>query len=116
MMLARQKLEAFKTWLDNKGVGWREGKGVTQALQVCTPEDGWAILYNVADTPYHLKVGLSASELVTEFLAFQNQYAELVDAARLFAKDFEDCSQGQPSIDRYQIAVKAGLISAGEVL
>lgn len=113
MMLARQKLEAFKTWLDNKGVGWREGKGVTQALQVCTPEDGWAILYNVADTPYHLKVGLSASELVTEFLAFQNQYLDLIDAARLFVEHVEGgVVIGHP----YYTDFKQALINAGEVL
>lgn len=114
MMLARQKLEAFKTWLDNKGVGWREGKGVTQALQVCTEGDGWAILYNVADTPYHLKVGLSASELVTEFLAFQNQYAPLVAAARRFVDDY-GCT-GEVSADYYYADFKQALINAGEVL
>lgn len=111
MMLARTKLEAFKKWLDNKGIAWRDGKGVTQAMQVCTEGDGWGILYNVADTPYHLKVGINVSELVAEFLAFQTQYTDLVTAAHNFTADFNN-ETGRAK--RYYDDFVTGLTSCGE--
>lgn len=66
--LAKCKLEAFKSWLDDMGFAHRLGKGEWQALQVFVEESGWQPLYFKKDAPNHLKVSDGLIGLVQRFL------------------------------------------------
>jgi hypothetical protein len=70
--LHKNKIEAFKEYLDNRGIGYRPGKGTWQELQVLTPEFGWQCIYSRADMPEHFTVQDKLMHIISDFLHRQS--------------------------------------------
>lgn len=67
--LHRDKLEAFKTWLDSKGIKHRPGKGNYQVLQVETKRDGWQCVFDKdSETSEHYSVNRALMQTVRQFI------------------------------------------------
>lgn len=71
VFLLRERLEAFKRWLDRRGIAYRNGKGDYQALQVYITS-AWHVLHAGKAYPYHYKALGALGEEVSAFLSERN--------------------------------------------
>jgi len=67
-LLHVNKLDAFKYFLEAKGLAYRPGKGEWQRLQILTEDHGWQCVYIRKDIPEHYSIQDNLVPLVREFL------------------------------------------------
>lgn len=67
-LLHKSKLEAFKAWLDDRGVEHRPARGEFQVLQVLVPRSGWQVIYDRIVTHEHYTVPHPMESLVLKFV------------------------------------------------
>lgn len=66
-LLHKDKLQAFKDWLDSKGINHREGIGSYQVLQVFQ-QGHWMGVFRRDNMIEHLSVDVRLEELVRAFI------------------------------------------------
>ena len=66
-LLHKDKLQAFKGWLDSKGINHRDGIGSYQVLQVFQ-QGQWMGVFRRASMIEHLTVDVRLEELVRAFI------------------------------------------------
>ena len=66
-LLHISKLEPFKQWLINEGIGFRPGKGDYQVLQVLT-EKGWQCVFSKNEMPEHYTSNKYLDPLIRKFI------------------------------------------------
>ena len=67
--LHKNKLESFKSWLDNEGFAHRPGNGDWQVLQVLTVDSGWQVVFERMSMPEHFTVNEKLMPTVNRFIA-----------------------------------------------
>jgi len=68
-LLHINKLEAFKAWLDKKGIKHRKGLGDWQIMQVFHPDlNVWACIYERIEMPQHFTVDKRLDKLIARFI------------------------------------------------
>lgn len=67
-LLHKTKLEDFKSYLDEKGIPYRPGKGDYQILQVQHPDHGWLVIYSKLEAPEHYSVPWKLTSTVEKFI------------------------------------------------
>lgn len=72
-LLHKTKLEAFKIWLDDRGVEHRPARGEFQVLQVLVPRSGWQVIYDRVTAIEHYTVPHPMESLVLKFI--RSRYA-----------------------------------------
>ena len=66
--LIKDHLTEFKTYLDERGISHREGKGDTQVLQIASVDgDGWGCMYERKDSPDHYTIQEKVQSIVISF-------------------------------------------------
>lgn len=83
--LHKSHLPEFKQWLVENGIGYRDGKGTFQVLQVLTPKDGWQCLYDKIEAPEHYTVQDKLMPTVQAFIRSRKKAADTIEqqAARI---------------------------------
>ena len=66
--LHKNKLDAFKGFLDSEGIAYRPGKGDYQELQILTKKFGWQCVFNRLDMPEHFTIQDKLYPLVRRFI------------------------------------------------
>jgi hypothetical protein len=61
------KLDAFKEWLDKRGIQHRPGKGFYQVIQVCKNGKHWNNVYTRHHMPEHFTTDRHLDSLVSAF-------------------------------------------------
>jgi hypothetical protein len=67
-LLHKTKLEEFKAWLDKEGIQHRPGKGDWQVLQVCTPENGFQVVFSQLKMPEYYSLNEKLEPTVLRFI------------------------------------------------
>jgi hypothetical protein len=61
-------MEAFKKWLTERNINFRDGKGDYQVLQVETTKNGYQCIFSRNDMPEHYSVQDKLMPLVQKFI------------------------------------------------
>lgn len=67
-LLHKKKLPEFVQWLQNKGIQYRDPRGVYQVLQVLTPKASWQCIFNRDRAPEHYTVAQPLEGMVQNFI------------------------------------------------
>lgn len=66
--LHKNKLDAFKAWLDAAGIAHRPGRGAYQVLQVALPHNQWGVVYDRDTAPEHYTATAPLDSIVSRFI------------------------------------------------
>lgn len=67
-LLHKTKIEAFKAWLDEKGIEHRPARGTYQVLQIKTKNGQWQCVFDRLDAPEHYTVAWPLESMVHRFI------------------------------------------------
>lgn len=67
-LLPKNKLEAFKTWLDANNIEHRPGRGFHEILQIRTKKKYWQAVTEQLDTVEHYRAAWPVQSIVRRFL------------------------------------------------
>ena len=67
--LHKTKLEDFKSYLNDYGIAYREGKGDYQILQVLTLDNGWQCIYERGNMPEHFTIQDKLMPVIEKYLS-----------------------------------------------
>ena len=78
-LLHKNKLDAFKQWLDKKHIQHRPGRGEFQVLQVALPNGEWGVVYDRIVAPEHYTVTAQMESIVRRFLQARKEAARAIE-------------------------------------
>lgn len=67
-LLHKTKLDAFKTWMVEKNIEHRPGRGDFQVLQIKTKNGQWQCVFDRIDAPQHYTVAWPLECIVHRFI------------------------------------------------
>ena len=67
-LLHKSRLEAFRTYLTERGIEHRPGRGDFQVLQVMTGKSSWQVIYDRLNAPEHYTVTGPLEPTVRKFI------------------------------------------------
>lgn len=75
-LLHKTKLDAFKAWLDSKGIEHRPGRGEYQMLQVKMKNGQWQCVFDRHSAPEHYTVAHPLEQHVHRFIRDSRTYED----------------------------------------
>lgn len=96
-LLHKDKLQAFKDWLDSKGMHYREGIGAYQVLQVFQ-HGQWMGVFKRDNMIEHLTVDVRLEELVRAFINTP-KFKYSSDDLEYYIQTFEDSIHFSEGLD-----------------
>lgn len=68
-LLAKTKLDAFKAWMDSKGIEHRPGRGTFEVEQIKMKNGTWQCIFDRLKAPEHYTVPYPLEPMVIRFIS-----------------------------------------------